>query len=102
MRVLSKRTDLDGESATGQKSKAHRLPDPAGDERCPLPLHDLLPHSICHQTRRKDNGSEARRRMTPAASIPKHVEAALSRRNLLKSAGMLVVVFAGFIPREAI
>jgi CO/xanthine dehydrogenase Mo-binding subunit len=39
--------------------------------------------------------------MTPETGIPKHVEAMLSRRNLLKSAGMLVVSFAGFDPREA-
>jgi CO/xanthine dehydrogenase Mo-binding subunit len=39
--------------------------------------------------------------MTPVNGIPKHVEAALSRRNLLKSAGMLVVAYAGFKPREA-
>ncbi|MBZ5608573.1 MAG: molybdopterin-dependent oxidoreductase [Acidobacteriia bacterium] len=39
--------------------------------------------------------------MTPVAGIPKHVEATLSRRNLLKSAGMLVVSFAGFDPGEA-
>lgn len=39
--------------------------------------------------------------MTPVTGIPKHVEATLSRRNLLKSAGMLVVSFAGFDPREA-
>src|ERR1700674_5353725 len=39
--------------------------------------------------------------MTPVTGIPKHVEATLSRRNLLKSAGMLVVSLAGFNPREA-
>ncbi len=39
--------------------------------------------------------------MTPVTGIPKHVEATLSRRNLLKSAGMLVVSFAGFDPGEA-
>ncbi len=39
--------------------------------------------------------------MTTVNGIPKHVEAALSRRNLLKSAGMLVVGYAGFTPREA-
>src|SRR5579862_3131221 len=39
--------------------------------------------------------------MTPVTGIPKHVEATLSRRNLLKSAGMLVVSSAGFDPREA-
>ena len=39
--------------------------------------------------------------MTPVTGIPKQVEATLSRRNLLKSAGMLVVSFAGFDPREA-
>ena len=39
--------------------------------------------------------------MTPMTKIPKHVEATLSRRNLLKSAGMLVVSFAGVDPREA-
>src|SRR5271165_3869474 len=33
--------------------------------------------------------------------IPKHVEVTLSRRNLLKTAGMLVVSFAGSDPREA-
>jgi len=39
--------------------------------------------------------------MTPMTGIPKHVEATLSRRNLLKTAGMLVVSFAGGDPREA-
>jgi len=39
--------------------------------------------------------------MTPANGIPQHVEDALSRRNLLKSAGMLVVSFAGFSGRPA-
>ncbi len=39
--------------------------------------------------------------MIPVARIPKHVEDALSRRNLLKSAGMLVVSFAGVNPRRA-
>jgi CO/xanthine dehydrogenase Mo-binding subunit len=39
--------------------------------------------------------------MTLVNGIPKHVEDALSRRNLLKSAGMLVVGFAGMSPRNA-
>jgi nicotinate dehydrogenase subunit B len=39
--------------------------------------------------------------MTPVTGIPKYVEAALSRRNLLKSAGMLVVSFGGFNPPAA-
>ena len=39
--------------------------------------------------------------MTPVPGIPKQVEDALSRRNLLKSAGMLVVGFTGSRPRRA-
>lgn len=39
--------------------------------------------------------------MTPVNQIPKHVEDALSRRNLLKSAGMLVVSLAGVGPRTS-
>jgi CO/xanthine dehydrogenase Mo-binding subunit len=39
--------------------------------------------------------------MTPAPEILKQVEDALSRRNLLKRAGMLVVSFAGFSPGPA-
>ena len=39
--------------------------------------------------------------MNPVASIPKQVEDTLSRRNLLKSAGMLVVSFTGFSAQRA-
>src|SRR5579859_733144 len=102
MRVLSKRTDPDSEGAAGQEPEADRRTDPARDERRSLPLHDLLPRASCHQTRREDNGSEGKCRMIPVKGIPKHVEDTLSRRNLLKSAGMLVVGFAGFARREAI
>src|SRR5437667_158614 len=64
-------------------------------------MHDVLPRSSRDQTRSEDHCSEGRRRMTPVTGIPKHVEATLSRRNLLRSAGMLVVSFAGFYPRES-
>jgi len=39
--------------------------------------------------------------MTPTSGIPQEIEDLLSRRNLLKGAGMLVVSFAGFRPRQA-
>src|SRR5205807_1207136 len=101
MRVLSKRADHDCESAVGQESKAHRRPDPGRDEGCPVPLHDLLPRSSCDQTRGENHRSERRRRMTPVTgTIPQEVEDLLSRRNLLKGAGMLVVSFAAFRPRQ--
>src|SRR5260370_23860981 len=102
MRGLPKRPEHDCESAAGQKSKAHRRPDPGRDEGCPLPLHDLLPRSSSDQTRGENHRSERRRRMTPITGIiPQEVEELLSRRNLLKGAGMLVVSFAAFRPHQA-
>src|SRR5438105_688446 len=62
-----------------------------------MPMHDVLSRPACDQAR-----GEGRCRMTAFTKIPKQVEEALdnwnvsaSRRTFLKSAGLLVVSFAG-------
>src|SRR3984893_1312580 len=72
-----------------------------------MPLHDVLPRSGCHKARRQDDRrcaggfGEGGGRVTTLTNVPKHVEDGLdkltltpSRRNFLKSAGLLVVSFS--------
>src|SRR6202521_2652041 len=72
-----------------------------------MPVHDLLPHSGCHKARGQDDRrwadgcGEGGGRVTTFTNVPKHVEDELekstltpSRRNFLKSAGLLVVSFS--------
>src|ERR1700686_4369484 len=71
-----------------------------------MPLHDVLPRSGCHKARRQDDrgcagGFSEGGRVTTFTNVPKHVEDGLdqpaltpSRRNFLKSAGLLVVSFS--------
>src|SRR5579864_3245984 len=105
VRFLSERADYDGQGAARQESQPHRCRDSGKHERDALPLHDLLPGSGRHQTRREGHrcgaagAGEGGGRMTPFTEIPKQVEDALesfsgTRRNLLKSAGLLVVSLA--------
>src|SRR5579885_3378490 len=65
-----------------------------------MPLHDVLPCAGRHQTDRQSDGRRAEFgeggcRMTPLRTIPQEIaeqiEAKTSRRDLLKSAGLLVV-----------
>src|SRR5438552_2350582 len=115
MRFLPERPDHDGESPAGQKSASYRCPDPREHGENAVPLYDLLPRSTCDQARGKGysecwvwleqggcsmsgaNVSPTGRNDKEMSTIPKHVEEALdrltvttSRRNFLKSSGLLV------------
>src|SRR6202171_3250047 len=72
-----------------------------------MALHDVLRCSGCHKARRQDDRrcaggfGEGGGRVTTFTNVPKHVEDGLdkltltpSRRNFLKSAGLLVVSFS--------
>src|SRR6202049_2766159 len=72
-----------------------------------MPLHDILSRSGCHKARCQDDRrcpggfGEGGRRVTTFTNVPKRVEEELeqstltpSRRNFLKSAGLLVVSFS--------
>src|SRR5712692_2583660 len=105
MRFLPERPDHDGKSSAGQESTSFRCPDPREYGENSVPLHDLLPRSTCDQACGKGY-SRYRFQLEQGGggmskNIPKHVEEALdklnvttSRRNFLKSSGLLVVSFS--------
>src|ERR1051326_678294 len=120
MRFLSERPDHDGKSSAGQKSAPDRCADPRDHGKNAVPLHDILSCPTCDQACGKGD-SEPRleqggRSMSGAnvsptgrnnqvmsganvkMNIPKHIEEVFdnlnistSRRNFLKSSGLLVV-----------
>src|SRR5437660_12111548 len=99
MRILSERTNHDGEGNAGQDSASDRCADSAVHEYDVVPLHNLLPHSGRHQTRSQSHCrgpagfGKGDRSMTASNGIPKRVEEVLPthRRGFLRSAGLLVV-----------
>src|SRR5882672_10958911 len=112
MRILSERTNHDGEGNAGQDSASDRCADSAVHECDVVPLHDVLPHSGRHQTRGQSHCrgpagfGKGDRSMTASTGIPKRVEEVLTthRRSFLRSAGLLVVSVVtgtGALTREA-
>src|SRR5262245_43040300 len=102
--LLPEWTNHDGKSSARSEAKSQRRRNPRIDEQDVVPLHDVLPHSGCHQTGCEDNcrrprgAREGGGRMTTFNGIPKQVEDILekysggtSRRNFLKTSGLLVV-----------
>src|SRR5436190_17347570 len=104
MRILSERTDPDGEGHAGQESAPHRRADPRNDERDAVPVHELLPCPDGRQTSRQDAGRcfvHFRKRgggMSISDKIPTQIEELLltNRRGFLRSAGLLAVSFGAF------
>src|ERR1044071_4837520 len=107
MRLLPERPDHDGQGAAGQDTQPNRCADPSGYGPDAMPLHDLLPHPGCNQTRCKNDRRHAAGRgqggdgMSEFTSIPKQIEEMLgegtgnaSRRKFLKTSGLLVVSVA--------
>src|SRR5262249_10888093 len=103
VRVLSERSNHDGQGVARQESEPDRCRYSRGHERDALPLHDLLPRAGRDQTGcGRDVGghrwTEGRRGMRTFTAIPAKIEdlleewnGSVSRRTFLKGSGLLVV-----------